>query len=146
MFALPLLVGALLMMLEGVLFAAYGGGWQSVGLIPSGGFIPSVQTSGYLLFVEGALLLVLLLGVLNSPSTHRFVGVAALTLGLLSLFSGGGFLVGAATAYLGGVLAVFFQPTPVPVPPIQVAPDRDDYDPVIEADVLGTESHFSDLR
>jgi hypothetical protein len=131
----PLLIGALLMMLEGVYLIAYGSSITFSALIPAGATIPSLYVSGYLAFVEGALLLVLSMMAVAWRGAHRFVGVGSLTIGLLSLFSGGGFWIGAAFAYVGGVIAIYHTPTSAASPDVGPSPESPDYDPVIEADM-----------
>ncbi|HEY1198155.1 MAG TPA: hypothetical protein VGG32_05465 [Thermoplasmata archaeon] len=140
------MVAAVLMMLEGVYFVAYGAGIPAYAFIPSGSFIPSLQVSGIIAFFEGALVLTLALVVLAWPSWHRFVGVGSITLGLLNMFSGGGwFLAGTVLAYIGGVIAIYYTPRRTAVSAIELSADIIDDDPVIEADILSSEPHSSDL-
>ena len=131
----PLVVAAILMMLEGVYFIAYGSTISFSSIIPSGATIPSLYVSGYLAFLEGALLLVLAVIAVSWRGSHRLVGVGSLTIGLLSLFSGGGFLIGAALAYVGGIIAVYHSPPTLATPVADASPESPDYDPVIEADL-----------
>lgn len=73
-----------------------------------------------------------------APRHHVFLGVAILTLALLSLYTGGGFLAGAFLAYVGSLIAVFASVAPArrawnaPMPAEAVD------DPVIEADLLAS--------
>lgn len=130
-------VGGLLMMLEGVYFAAYGSS------IPSGSLIPSLRVSGYLAVVEGALVLGLGLLVFTWPSWHRVVGIGSISLGLLSLFSGGGFLLGAFLAWIGGVIAIYHAPRHTGLNAEASLSEATDLDPVVEADILDSESQSS---
>jgi hypothetical protein len=142
----PNVLAAILMMLEGIYFAAYGASLPSYAFIPSGSFIPSLQVSGYISFFEGVLVFVLALVVLAWPSWHRFVGIGSITLGMLNIFSGGGwFLFGTALAYIGGVLAIYVTPRRARFVNTEVSREILDNDPVIEADVLDSEARSSDL-
>ncbi|MGP8072639.1 MAG: hypothetical protein ACLPZM_05870 [Thermoplasmata archaeon] len=144
--ALPLVVAAVTMMLEGVYFVAYYAGTPSSAFIPSGSLVPSLYVSGFLVFLEGAFILGLALLVLTGPSWNRLVGIGAISLGLLSLFSGGGFLVGAVLAWFGGIFAIYYIPSPTPATPARPEAEVLDDDPVIEADMMGSETRFTDLR
>jgi len=79
-----------------------------------------------------------------SPDAHLELGVISITMAILSFYVGGGFFFGALLAYLGGLWAIFYDPT-------ASAPKRaasgahgtaaepeepDDEDPVAEADRL----------
>lgn len=102
-------VGAMLIVLEGVSLTS-----------PSGPFMPtnwpvfalglSVSTTALAIFsiVLGSLGLAFTLLVYLWPDAHTFSGIGAITIALLSLFSGGGFLLGALLLWLGGVLAIYF--------------------------------------
>lgn len=136
----PLVVAAILMMIEGIYFVAYGSSVTYNVLIPSGLLVPSLYVSGYIAFLEGALVLALALIALTWRGWHRFVGVGCLTIGLLSLFSGGGFFVGAVVAYIGGIIAVYHTPPSVLAAAVEPSPDNPDYDPVIDADTRAFES------
>ncbi|MFZ0891883.1 MAG: hypothetical protein WB778_10155 [Thermoplasmata archaeon] len=94
----PLVVAAISMMLEGIYLIAYRWSPNVLWLVPSGFLTPTPYVSGSIAMVEGIFLLVLSLIALAWRGWHRSVGVGALTLGLLSLFSGGGFLIGAFLA------------------------------------------------
>jgi uncharacterized protein DUF6114 len=48
----------------------------------------------------------------TSPESCRAIGVIAIVLALVSLFLGGGFLVGFAFAFIGGALALTWTPSP----------------------------------
>ena len=131
----PLIMAAVLMMLEGLYLVAYGSNLTFSTLIPSGSTIPSLYYSGYVAFLEGVLVLVLAIVAVAWRGWHRFAGVGSITLGLLSLFSGGGFLLGAFLAYVGGVIAVYHNPVSVASSTAGPSHDSPDYDPVIEADM-----------
>jgi hypothetical protein len=128
------------MMLEGIYLIAYRSNPNALWLVPAGWLSPSPQVSGSIVFIEGALLLALSLIALAWRGWHRSVGVGALTIGLLSLFSGGGFLVGAFLAYFGGIIAIYHTPPPERSPIVGPSPESPEYDPVVEADLRGSES------
>jgi hypothetical protein len=138
--AVPLVIASISMMLEGVYFAAYGGGLPGSAFIPSGSLIPPLQVSGYFAFLEGAVILFLSLVVLAWPGWHLLVGIGSITLGLLSLFSGGGFLAGAVLAYIGGIIAIYHTPRHAAPNEVDLAMEIIEDDPVIEADLLASET------
>ncbi|MFZ1023636.1 MAG: hypothetical protein WAN87_05835 [Thermoplasmata archaeon] len=136
----PLAVAAISMTLEGIYLMAYRWSPNVLWLVPSSFLSPSPYVSGSIALTGGAILLALALVALAWRGWHRSVGVGALTLGLLSLFSGGGFFIGAFLAYFGGVIAIYHTPPPGRSSVAGPSPDSPDYDPVVEADLRGSES------
>lgn len=101
---------------------------------------PSIET-GPPEMILGVLLFGLAFGLLASPRNHTGIGIASITVALLSLFAGGGFVVGALVAYAGGVLSVIYVPTRVPRSETRSTSDREDDseefdDPVAEAELV----------
>jgi hypothetical protein len=99
--------GAVLIVLEGVYIMTIGVSLAGNDLIPTGLLVTSFEQLGVLTVIGGALALGLMLLVYARPNTHTFVGVGTISLGVLSLFSGGGFLLGAFLLWAGGVMAVY---------------------------------------
>jgi hypothetical protein len=58
----------------------------------------------------GILLMGLSYGLIRSPDSHVGLGIGILVIGVLSLFGGGGFLIGTILAVLAGILAILFVP------------------------------------
>ena len=132
-------IGACLLELEGVYLSLLGGSTPLTGgLVPASATGTSPEVLGVLALVEATVVLALSFLVYTSPGTHLFVGVAGLTIALLSLYSGGGFLIGAFLIYVGGVVTIYHRPgrRPRPAPPI--APEEVEDDPVVEADLLAS--------
>lgn len=99
--------GALLIVLEGIYLLSSRGIPSTNGFYPSDFLIPSVQVAANIALLEGAVALGLALMVYERPRSDTFVGVALLTIALLSLFIGGGFLLGAMLVYVGGIMAIY---------------------------------------
>ncbi|MGP8077856.1 MAG: hypothetical protein ACLQD8_03975 [Thermoplasmata archaeon] len=70
------------------------------------------------------------------PRAHVGLGIALITFSVLSLNSGGGFLLGALLAYVGGVVAIGLRPGRWRGAPGDVSLSDADDDPVIEADLV----------
>jgi hypothetical protein len=131
--------GALLILLEGVYLVSTRVNAPFNDFVPSGPLIPSVQVLGSLACIEGAAILALALWVYTQPEFHTVVGIGSLTIALLSLYSGGGFLAGATLAWVGGILAIYHRAGSSAAG--MFTPEDLEEDPVIEADVLAAEAH-----
>ncbi|MGP8158058.1 MAG: DUF6114 domain-containing protein [Thermoplasmata archaeon] len=131
--------GALLIILEGVYLVSSHVNAPFNDFVPTGLLIPSAQALGYLACLEGAAILVLALWAYAQPEFHTVVGIGSLTLALLSLYSGGGFLAGATLAWVGGILAIYHRAGWSAAG--MFTPEDLEEDPVIEADVLAAEAH-----
>jgi hypothetical protein len=130
--------GALLIILEGVYLVAARVNAPFNDFVPTGLLIPSAQTLGFLACLEGAAILGLALWVYAQPEFHTVVGIGSLTIALLSLYSGGGFLAGATLAWVGGILAIYHRAGSSAAGVF--TPEDLEEDPVIEADVLASEA------
>ncbi len=122
-------VGAILIVLEGVFLTGTGNSF-----LPSGWPVFALGTSvstvvvAILTIFLGCLALAFTLFVYLWPEAHTFAGIGTITIASLSLFSGGGFLLGALLLWVGGVLAIYFGlRTSVPKETVR-PPDRFDED------------------
>ena len=81
-----------------------------------------------------------------TPDAHLELGVISITMAILSFYVGGGFFFGALLAYLGGLWAIFYDPTAsVPRKAASASGETpsgtdgpEEEDPVAEADRLDT--------
>lgn len=102
-------VGALLIVLEGVFLTVAGSS-----LMPISWTVFALSTTVSTSVVAavtiglGGLALALTLLVYLWPETHTFGGIGMISIASLSLFSGGGLLLGALMLWVGGVLAIYF--------------------------------------
>jgi hypothetical protein len=133
--------GALLIVLEGIYLVLSHVSAPLNDFVPTGLLIPSVQVLGFLACVEGGAILGLALWVYAQPEFHTVAGIGSLTIALLSLYSGGGFLAGATLAWVGGILAIYHRPGPSFAG--AYSPEDLAEDPVIEADVLASEARMA---
>jgi len=127
--------GALLLAAEGALLILYPGHYSAPNL---GGVGLTVGGLGVMAFAEAIVLIVVSAGAYLSPKSHLEFGVIMLTMAVLSLYTGGGFFLGALLGYVGGILAVFHDPAQVPVEPAH-PPAKEveaEEDPVVEADLI----------
>jgi hypothetical protein len=100
-------IGAILIVLEGVFFVG------TLDYIPPAfifgyGVTVSAATMGLIAIIEGSLALCLMLLVYAEPGAHVLVGIGAISLALLSLFTGGGFLLGALILWVSGAVTIYF--------------------------------------
>jgi hypothetical protein len=123
---------ALLIALQSIYEIAYGGGAASWNVY---GIAVALPTLGAIGGFESAVLLGASLLLYEFPHLHSTAGVALLTFALLSLFSGGGFILGALCGYVAGLLALSFSPGPRRRPTPESLREASE-DPVAEADVL----------
>ena len=96
----------------------------------------SLGAAGAIDVFEGVVLILLAFGLLFNPRSHTGIGIAVLTFALLSVFTGGGFYLGALLGFLGGVLGIIFKPRlQVEASDSQTSEEEFD-DPVEEADLV----------
>jgi hypothetical protein len=100
-------IGAMLIVLEGIFFVADGPNITPAHIFGYGLAI-SAAGMGIIAIIEGCLALGLLLFVYAEPGGATLVGIGTISLALLSLFIGGGFLLGALLLWAGGVMAIFY--------------------------------------
>ncbi|HTP53838.1 MAG TPA: zinc ribbon domain-containing protein [Thermoplasmata archaeon] len=96
-------VGAVLVFLEGVYLTMVSNAVSRLGYLSLSGVIAELAAVG---IVAGMLVFVLALVAYSNPDAHTGCGIAILSVSLLSLFGGGGFLVGALLGSVGGILAI----------------------------------------
>lgn len=122
-------VGAILIVLEGVWLTSTGNpfmptSWPVFAL----GLSVSTSAMAILSILFGGLGLALTLLVYLWPDVHTFTGIGTITIASLSLFTGGGFLLGALLLWVGGILAIYFGrasfPEEVARPPDRFDDDR----------------------
>lgn len=101
------LIGGILILVDGVIVAALGGTASALG-IAGGGLLVGLGALGAFL---GFLVLVLAIVLFVAPDYHLPVGVAILVFSLLSLLSGGGFILGLVLGVVGGILGIIFSPS-----------------------------------
>ncbi|MFY9716925.1 MAG: zinc ribbon domain-containing protein [Thermoplasmata archaeon] len=108
------LIGGILIFSDGAVLSSFGAAVRATGYSRFGGLIGDLADAGLLM---GILVFVLALAVYESPDAHRGLGIAILSLSLLSLLGGGGFVIGAILGSLGGILAILHvDPAPLPAP------------------------------
>lgn len=102
-------VGAILIVLEGVSLTG-----STNSFVPINWTIFALSTTvstsvvaAFTIFL-GGLALALTLLVYLWPEGHTFAGIGTISIASLSLYSGGGFLLGALLLWVGGVLAIYF--------------------------------------
>ena len=100
------LIGGVLVLADGALVAAAGGLASSLGLA-GGGLIEGLGAVGAFF---GLLLIVVAILLVVTPDHHLALGVAILIFSLLSIVSGGGFIIGLILGVIGGILGIIFQP------------------------------------
>ena len=126
--------GGVLIALQSLYLAVYGNyltpfGWS--GLSISGNALGGVG------LLESTAIVALSVLLYAMPYRHAMIGVGMVTFALLSLASGGGFVIGAFLAWVAGVMGVMLFPAPRRQPSPESIREAAD-DPVAEADVLDT--------
>ncbi len=71
-----------------------------------------VRTIGVIGAVLGALVLILGIVMYMKPRSSTALGIIILILSLISIISGGGFLIGLVLGLVGGILGIVFKPAP----------------------------------
>jgi len=111
------LIGAIFILLQGILIAAAGGAAASL----FGEFIGGLVTVvGVVAIIFGILVLIGAV-MINSgvPGKVKTGGILTLIFSILSIFTGGGFFIGFILGLVGGILALVWKP---PAPPAQPQP------------------------
>jgi hypothetical protein len=137
---LLLVAGSVLVLIEGVYLAAYGTASPYSYPSPLGLVLPTTPVAGVLSAIGGAIGLALGALVVARPDYHTLVGAGSLTIGLLTVYAGGGFLIGSTLLYVGGLLALYYEPQPVSVAEAELPEEPLDEDPVVEADIIATKT------
>lgn len=107
------IVGAVLMLVEGVYLSVVGSVASGAGLVAAGSLLGGL---GFLGAFFGFIVLILSILLFRNPDSHTGYGIAILVLSLLSIFGGGGFIIGLIVGAIGGILAIVFQPDGAPLP------------------------------
>jgi uncharacterized protein DUF6114/zinc ribbon protein len=109
-FALSL-IGGIFILLDGILLAV-------VGSAISFGGIAGASTAGGIVTALGAIglvfgLIIIIGGIMmyQKPQSHTMWGVIILVLSLISIVTGGGFIIGLILGLIGGILALVFKPS-----------------------------------
>jgi len=128
------IVGAILVLLQSSYLALLG---SSVPLTPTlYGIGLSLQAIGWLGLAEGAALVLFAVLLSFNPHRHMWAGIGLMTLGLVSLYGGGGFVLGALLCWVAGLLAIMARPGETNRRSWNVDLSTLEEDPVIEADLL----------
>ncbi|HZY69933.1 MAG TPA: DUF6114 domain-containing protein [Thermoplasmata archaeon] len=101
------LVGGLLVFIAGVFLAIAGSVASSAGLYGAGSVLGGL---GFLGILFGFIVVALGALLFRDPESHVGYGIAILVFSLLSIFGGGGFILGLILGVVGGILASVFQP------------------------------------
>lgn len=114
----------------GLLVLTWGAVLLSFANVPGYGFFPGLSAPlgglGSLGLLFGVLLILLAALLYRNPSAHRGCGIAIVLFSLLSLFGGSGVVVGLVLGVIGGLAAIFFEPSgPIPVNPLEESPVED---------------------
>ena len=80
--------------------------------ISVGGFFGAVTWYFYLGLVMGLLMIVSAVMLYAKPQQHVIWGVLLLVFSLVSIISGGGFVIGLILGLVGGILGIVFKPMP----------------------------------
>lgn len=104
-------VGAtVLSVLGGILVVLAGSVLLSAGSAVGGGLRGLLGTFGWAGILSGLLLMVLGFAVWAKPEWHVEFGAGILVFSFLGWFGGGGFLLGSVLAFIGGILAIIYEP------------------------------------
>lgn len=102
------LVAGLLVFIGGAFLMIVGSAASSVGLYAAGGLLGGL---GFLGVLFGVILIVLAVQLYRNPELHTPYGIGILLLSLVSIFTGGGFILGLILGVIGGILAILFVPS-----------------------------------
>jgi MFS family permease len=101
------LLGGLLMFIEGVVLSIASSIASSLGLFAAGSVLSGL---GFLGGIFGFLVIVLSIQLFRHPDSHKGYSIAILVVSLLSVFGGGGFILGLVLGLIGAVLGLLFSP------------------------------------
>jgi hypothetical protein len=107
------LIGSILILIDGAILVFAGGLASNVGAAAVGGLLAGL---GYLGVFLGLLIGILSFFLFLVPESHLGIGIAILVLSILSLFGGGGFILGVILGIIGGILAIMFDYEPESIP------------------------------
>lgn len=127
------LSGAALIALQSTWAVLFGGLAES----PQGpGWGLSIQVLGGLGLAEAVGLALASLFAYTLVRSHTTLGIVMISLSLLSLYSGGGLILGTLLGYVGGLLAIAYRPVGETVDIMNVNLDEVRDDPVAEAELV----------
>lgn len=126
------IVGAGLILVQGVYDLALGSLLQSPLF---GALTISAQVLGAYGVLDAIVLEVLAAALYFAPQRHLTVGVGMMTFALLSIYAGGGLLLGAFLCYMASLIAIFATVPATPRPSEVALPPEAAEDPVLEADL-----------
>ena len=133
--------GALVMAVIGALLIFF----QSLGLVFVGALVPALTWGdlglsfgvlGWFGILVALLLVALSVWLYSAPEQHLILGVGMLTLAVLSLYSGGGLILGFLLSYVGSLLAIFARPPTAFRGAVPILSPQAQDDPVVEADLI----------
>jgi uncharacterized protein DUF6114 len=107
------LIGGVLILIGGLFVAALGGAVNAAGYYAAGGALSGLGLLGALF---GFIIILLAIGMYLHPDQTVGYGIAILILSLLSLVSGGGFIIGLILGVIGGILGIVFHPSDEELP------------------------------
>ncbi|MCI4348032.1 MAG: DUF6114 domain-containing protein [Thermoplasmata archaeon] len=111
-FALSLL-GGILVLGDGMVPMAVGSAVSVGPLAPAGAIVSALGALGFLL---GVVICLLAVALYRNPESHQGYGIAILILSLVSIISGGGFILGLILGSAGGIFGIVFEESePLPL-------------------------------
>ena len=128
--------GALLIAIESFAYLAFA---RQLGAYTWGSWAVNHRALGAAGMTEAIALVAVIGGLYLVPRSHAAWGVLMITLALLSLYAGGGFVLGAVLGWVGGVLAIGYRSNGWLPGGRSVSPRDVEEDPVIEADLADAE-------
>lgn len=131
------LIGAILMIVEGIFLTVVGSAAGTAGFASAATLLGDL---GFLGGLFGFIVLLLAIALFRNPYSHVGYGIAILILSLLSLFGGGGFILGLILGMVGGIMAIIFSPEQDDLPP-SLAPVPDP----TRGSTTCTNCHFTNL-
>ncbi len=101
------ILGGTFVLFDGVILFFTSAVADAYGLYQAGGFYGAI---GFLALLIGLGLIGLGVRAYQRPESHVGYGITIIGVSLLSLATGGGFIIGAILGTIGGILAIVFQP------------------------------------
>ena len=101
------IIGAVLILVDGAVVLFAGASISGAGFPAAGGLVSGLGGLGVFL---GIVIFLLALAIFIDPDRHTGYGISILTLSLLSILAGGGFVVGLILGVIGGILGIIFEP------------------------------------
>ena len=105
------LIGGIFILLDGILLAVVGSAIAIGGLAGSGTAGGIVSAIGAIGVIFGLIIIIGGVMMYQKPQSHTMWGVIVLILSLISIITGGGFIIGLILGLIGGILALVFKPS-----------------------------------